>query len=110
MSKTQVDTTTVSITSTATPGREADSERALADPLIATLATATPTLYRLSGSGCRAATTPPRAAAERLAQIAQFTGILGAAGHGATRRSATSSTTPNRYPTLVGERLPSIVQ
>src|SRR6266487_2568313 len=50
-----------------------------------------------SGSGCRAATTPPRAAAERLAPTAC------AAGRGATRRSATSSTTPNRYPFTKGE-------
>ena len=49
-----------------------------------------------SGSGCRAATTPPRAAAERLARAARFAGSLCAAARGATRRSATSSTTLNR--------------
>ena len=53
--------------------------------------------YLFSGSGCRAATTPPRAAAERLAQTARFARSLCAAGRGATRRSATSSTTLNRY-------------
>ena len=53
--------------------------------------------YLFSGSGCRAATTPPRAAAERLARAAQLVGSLCAAGRGATRRSATSSTTLNRY-------------
>src|SRR5438128_6949688 len=53
--------------------------------------------YLFSGSGCRAATTPPRAAAERLAQTARFARSLRAAGRGATRRSATSSTTLNRY-------------
>ena len=53
--------------------------------------------YLLSGSGCRAATTPPRAAAERLARPAPFAESLCAAGRGATRRSATSSTTLNRY-------------
>ena len=53
--------------------------------------------YVFSGSGCRAATTPPRAAAERLALTAPFAGSLCAAGRGATRRSATSSTTVNRY-------------
>src|SRR5206468_3379482 len=50
-----------------------------------------------SGSGCRAATTPPRAAAERLARAARFAGSLCAAARGATRRSATSSTPLNRY-------------
>ena len=54
--------------------------------------------YLFSGSGCRAATTPPRAAAELLARTAGFAGSLWAAGRGATRRSATSSTTLNRYP------------
>src|SRR6185503_7386513 len=54
-------------------------------------------LYVYSGSGCRAATTPPRAAVERLARAARFAGSLCAAGRGATRRSATSSTTLNRY-------------
>jgi hypothetical protein len=53
--------------------------------------------YLFSGSGCRAATTPPRAAAERLARDARFAGSLCAAGRGATRRSATSSTTLHRY-------------
>ena len=54
--------------------------------------------YLFSGSGCRAATTPPRAAAERLAPTAtSFAVSLCAAGRGATRRSATSSTTLNRY-------------
>src|SRR6185503_2326413 len=53
--------------------------------------------YLFSGSGCRAATTPPRAAAERLARTTRFAGSLCAAGRGATRRSATSSTTLNRY-------------
>src|SRR5207247_10379937 len=52
---------------------------------------------RFSGSGCRAATTPPGAAAERLARTSRFAGSLCAAGRGATRRSATSSTTLNRY-------------
>src|SRR5206468_11391834 len=52
--------------------------------------------YLFSGSGCRAATTPPRAAAERLARAARFAGSLCAAARGATRRSATSSTTLNR--------------
>ena len=89
-----------------------------------------PPVYLFSGSGCRAATTPPRlrdaeaagprsdsstrmsdgrlvesvasaaqarAAAERLARSARFAGSLCAAGRGATRRSATSSTTLNRY-------------
>src|SRR5204863_4210392 len=49
--------------------------------------------YLFSGSGCRAATTPPRTAAERPARTARFAGSLCAAGRGATRRSATSSTT-----------------
>ena len=49
--------------------------------------------YLFTGSGCRAATTPPRAAAERLARTARFAESLCAAGRGATRRSATSSTT-----------------
>src|SRR6185295_17198255 len=53
--------------------------------------------YLFSGSGCRAATTPPRAAAERLARTARFAGSLCAAGRGATRRSAPSSTSLNRY-------------
>jgi hypothetical protein len=53
--------------------------------------------YLFSGSGCRAATTPPRAAAERFARTAQFARSLCAAGRGATRRSATSSTSLNRY-------------
>ncbi len=52
--------------------------------------------YLFSGSGCRAATTPPRAAAERLARATRFAGSLCAAARGATRRSATSSTTLNR--------------
>src|SRR5213592_1357372 len=56
-----------------------------------------PFTYLFSGSGCRAATTPPRAASERLAPTAC------AAGRGATRRSATSSTTPNRYLFTKGE-------
>ena len=50
-------------------------------------------VYLFSGSGCRAATTPPRAAAERLARTDRFAGSLCAAGRGAARRSATSSTT-----------------
>jgi hypothetical protein len=53
--------------------------------------------YLFSGSGCRAATTPPRAAAERLGRNAWFAGNLCAAARGATRRSATSSTALNRY-------------
>ena len=86
--------------------------------------------YLLSGSGCRAATTPPRlrgaeaasapinsstrvtamldvrrvasaaqarAAAERLARSFRFAASLCAAERGATCRSATSSTTLNRY-------------
>jgi len=53
--------------------------------------------YLFIGSGCCAATTPPRAAAERLARTAPFAGSLCAAGRGATRRSATSSTTVSRY-------------
>jgi hypothetical protein len=94
-----------------------------------------PSLDVFSGSGCRAATTPPRlrdaeaasmrsdsstgmsdvrllepvasaaqarAAAERLARTAPFAGSLCAAGRGATRRSATSSTTLNRYPSFGG--------
>src|SRR6266542_2162035 len=56
-----------------------------------------PLRYLFSGSGCRAATTPPRAAAERLARTAPFAGSLCAAGRGATRRSATSSTRVNKY-------------
>src|SRR5205814_4363339 len=36
--------------------------------------------YLFSGSGCRAATTLPRAAAERLARTARFAGSLCAAG------------------------------
>src|SRR6059058_3908236 len=64
--------------------------------------------YLLSGSGCRAATTPPRAAAERLARTAPFGGSLCAAGRGATRRSATSSATVNRYSSLrIPETFPS---
>src|SRR5262245_21517443 len=43
--------------------------------------------YLFSGRGCRAATTPPSAAAERLAQAARFAGSLCAARRGATRRS-----------------------
>src|SRR6266496_3353686 len=46
---------------------------------------------------CRAATTPPRAAAERLGGTARFAGNLCAAARGATRRSATSSTRLDRY-------------
>jgi outer membrane protein len=57
------------------------------------------TMYPFSGSGCRAATTPPRAAAEQLARTPRFAGSLCAAVRGATRRSATSSTTLNGYPT-----------
>ena len=38
--------------------------------------------YLFSGSGCRAATTPPRAAAERLARAARFAGSLCAAARG----------------------------
>src|SRR5688572_4249820 len=53
--------------------------------------------YLFRGSSCRAATTPPRAAAERFTRTAQFAGNPCAAGRGATRRSATSSTTLNRY-------------
>src|ERR1044071_7138221 len=53
--------------------------------------------YLFSGSGCRAATTPPRAAAERLRHTARIAGSLRAAARGATRRSATSSTTLSRY-------------
>ena len=49
------------------------------------------------GSGCSAATTPPRAAAEKLARIARFAAGVCAARRGATRRSATSATTLNRY-------------
>src|SRR6266581_5629957 len=64
-------------------------------------------LYLFGGSGCRAATTPPRAAAERLARTAPFGGSLCAAGRGATRRSATSSTTVNRYSSL---RIPETFQ
>src|SRR5262245_56634268 len=76
--------------------------------------------YLVSGSGCRAATTLPRAAAERLARTPPFAGSLCGAARGATRRSpssvaaratpaadalqlrrvdATRSTTLNRYPT-----------
>jgi hypothetical protein len=51
----------------------------------------------VGGSGCRAATTPPRAAAERLARIDRFKGSVCAAVCGATRRSATSSTTAKQY-------------
>ncbi len=51
---------------------------------------------------CRAATTPPRAAAERLARTARFSGSPCAAGRGATRRSATSSTTLNSTSDLAG--------
>src|SRR5262249_30127025 len=53
--------------------------------------------YLFSGSGCRAATTPPRAAAERFARTAQYAASLCAAERGATRRSATSSTSLNTY-------------
>src|SRR5262245_43577531 len=56
-----------------------------------------PPVYVFSGSGCRAATTPPRAAAEPLARSAPFPGRLYAAERGAIRRSATSSTTLNGY-------------
>src|ERR1051325_1283168 len=59
--------------------------------------------YLFSGGGCRAATTPPRAAAERLARTARSAGSLCAAARGATRRSATSSTTLNRYLRWGGE-------
>ena len=55
-----------------------------------------PAEYVFSGSGCRAATTPPRAAAEPPARTAPFAGSLCAAGRGATRRSATSSITQIR--------------
>src|SRR6266540_4358152 len=63
-----------------------------------------PIRYLFSGSGCRAATTPPRAAAERLARSARFAGSLRAAGRGATRRSATSSTSLNTYVGGEGEQ------
>jgi len=53
--------------------------------------------YLFSGSGCRAATAPPQAAAEQLTRAARFAGSLCAAGRGATRRSATSSTALNSY-------------
>src|SRR6266496_1256385 len=53
--------------------------------------------YPLRGSGCRAATTPPRAAAERLAHAAWFAESLCAAARGATPRRATSFTTLTRY-------------
>src|SRR5262249_27260649 len=53
--------------------------------------------YLFSGSGCRAATTPPRAAAERIARTGQLAVSPCTAGRGATCRSATSSTSPNRY-------------
>ncbi len=55
-----------------------------------------PPLYVFSCSGCRAETTPPRSAAEQLARTAQFAESSCATGRGATRRSATSSTTLNR--------------
>ena len=58
--------------------------------------------FGLSGSGCRAATTPPRAAAERLARSALFARCLCAAGSGATRRSATSSTRKERKGSVLG--------
>jgi hypothetical protein len=68
---------------------EIDKKRLLPGPLSFS--------YLFSGSGCRAATTPPRAAAERLGRNAWFAGNLCAAARGATRRSATSSTALNRY-------------
>src|SRR5262249_3313467 len=53
--------------------------------------------YLFSGSGCPAATTPPRAAAERFARTAQSAASLCAAERGATGRSATSSTSLKTY-------------
>jgi hypothetical protein len=73
------------------------------DTVTLTPALSHPMGYLFSGSGCRAATTPPRAAAERLARTARLPGSHCAAGRGATRRSATSSTTLNRYPMGEGE-------
>src|SRR5262245_19269507 len=61
--------------------------------------------YRFSGSGCRAATTPPRAAAEHLARTAHVARSFSAAEHGATRRSATSSTRLNSYATSAAAAL-----
>jgi hypothetical protein len=49
-----------------------------------------------SGRGCRAATTPPRAAAERLGRASRFARRLCAAARGATHRNATSSATLKR--------------
>src|SRR5262249_47266605 len=54
-------------------------------------------MYVLSGSGCRAATTPPRSAAEPHARITLPAESSCAAARGATRRSATSSATLAKY-------------
>ncbi|SRR6266496_1943281 len=59
-------------------------------------------VYLFRGSGCRAATTPPRAAAERLGRTHRFAVGHCAAARGATRRSATSSTTDTRALPLAG--------
>ena len=50
-----------------------------------------------SGSGHRAAMAPPRSAAERIAPDATIGAVRCAAGRGATRRRATSSTTGDGF-------------